>query len=213
MSDALAALLADAARGVFPPADGSATVLPQPNPRDAGVLSFTAHAVIFTDEEPEWVRGRLREVPGDPLSAALCPPFLTALTDRTGRIVNNIDLLTVAEPLPGEPPVPLTPIEDPDHPRVTRARAFRDDVRIWAGEAGVVVLGRGVAGRWEAAIEVDPAARGKGTGRALALAARHLVPEGAALWAQQAPGNAASVRAFQAAGYRPVGAEALLVAA
>ncbi|MFG2192742.1 GNAT family N-acetyltransferase [Streptomyces sp. NPDC048639] len=212
MSDALSALLADAARGLFPPTDGSATVLPQPNSRDAGVISFTAHAVIFTDEDPEWVLTRLRNAPGDPLSAPLCPPFLTALTARTGRMVNNIDLLTVAEPLPGEPPLPLTPIEDPDHPRVARARKFRDEVRVWACEAGVVVLGRGVAGRWEAAIEVDPAARGKGTGRALAVSARHLVPQGGVLWAQQAPGNAASVRAFQAAGYRPVGAEALLVA-
>ncbi|MEV6314640.1 GNAT family N-acetyltransferase [Streptomyces sp. NPDC051776] len=213
MSDALSALLADAARGVFPPADGSATVLPQPNSRDAGVIAFTAHAVIFTDEDPEWVRGRLREVPSDPLAAALCPPFLTAFTARTGRMVNNIDLLTVAEPLQGEPPLTLSPIEDPDHPRVARAHKYRDDVRVWAGEGGVVVLGRGVAGRWEVAVEVDPAARGKGTGRALARAARHLVPEGGVLWAQQAPGNAASVRAFQAAGYRPVGAEALLVAA
>jgi hypothetical protein len=33
-----------------------------------------------------------------------------------------------------------------------------------------------------------------------------------AVWAQVTPGNAASVRAFLAAGYRPVGAEALLVA-
>jgi hypothetical protein len=32
------------------------------------------------------------------------------------------------------------------------------------------------------------------------------------VWAQVSPGNAASVRAFLAAGYRPVGAEALLVA-
>jgi RimJ/RimL family protein N-acetyltransferase len=31
------------------------------------------------------------------------------------------------------------------------------------------------------------------------------------IWAQVAPGNAASVRAFLAAGYQPVGAEALLV--
>ena len=36
------------------------------------------------------------------------------------------------------------------------------------------------------------------------------VPEGTPLWAQIAPGNAASVRAFLAAGFRPVGAEALL---
>jgi RimJ/RimL family protein N-acetyltransferase len=72
------------------------------------------------------------------------------------------------------------------------------------------MLGRGVAGRWEVGVEVEPGYRGKGLGRELAVAARHLVPGGAPLWAQIAPGNAASVRAFLAAGYRPVGAEALL---
>jgi hypothetical protein len=39
----------------------------------------------------------------------------------------------------------------------------------------------------------------------------HLLPEGEVIWAQQAPGNATSARAFQAAGFRPVGAEVLLV--
>ena len=41
-------------------------------------------------------------------------------------------------------------------------------------------------------------------------AARHLVPGGSSRWAQIAPANAASVRAFPAAGFSPVGAEAHL---
>jgi GNAT superfamily N-acetyltransferase len=76
----------------------------------------------------------------------------------------------------------------------------------------VLVLGRGVAGRWETAIEVDEEARHRGLGRLLAVSARHLVPGGGPVWSQQSPGNARSVRAFQAAGYRPVGAEALFTA-
>jgi GNAT superfamily N-acetyltransferase len=76
---------------------------------------------------------------------------------------------------------------------------------------GTLLIGRGVVGRWEAAVEVDPQARGAGLGRRLALAARHLVPDGEPLWAQIAPGNAASVRALLAAGYVPMGAETLLV--
>ena len=39
-----------------------------------------------------------------------------------------------------------------------------------------MLIGRGVAARWEASIEVDPGRRGGGLGRALAAAARHLVP-------------------------------------
>lgn len=182
----------------------------QPSPRDTGVLALTAHAVIFTDEDPRWVLATLRSVATDPLGAALSPGFLTALTTRTGRLAGNTDLLTVAHVLPGPPELQLREIADPSHPRVVRAGRYRDDVRVWSADGGVLIMGRGVAGRWEAAVEVGAAARGRGLGRRLALAARHLVPDDGPVWAQQAPGNAASVRAFQAAGYRPVGAEVLL---
>ncbi|KAB8167767.1 GNAT family N-acetyltransferase [Streptomyces sp. 3MP-14] len=208
---ALAEVLRAAARGEFPPADGGFTVLPQPGPRDAGVLGMSAHAVIFADVEPGWVRKALLAASPDQLAAPLGPAFLVALGAETGRRVNIVDMLTVAPALPGRPEVPLTEIIETDHPRVVRARRFRDAVRVWTTDGGVLVLGRGVAGRWEIAIEVDEDARGRGLGRALALAGRQLLPEGELLWSQQPPGNARSVRAFQAAGFRPVGGEALLV--
>jgi RimJ/RimL family protein N-acetyltransferase len=93
--------------------------------------------------------------------------------------------------------------------RLERALRYRDDVRAWGVSGGVLILGRGVAGRWEVSVELEPDYRGQRLGRDLITAARHLVPGGAPLWAQIAPGNAASVRAFLAAGYQPVGAEAL----
>ena len=209
----LAAMLRDAAAARFPPQDGGVTILPQPSPRDAGVIGFTAHAVIFADADPAWLRDQLP--PGD-LSAPLTAPFLQALCAATGRRARSVDMLSVAAPLPGPPPAELTPLDDltpltdAGHPRVRRALAYRDDVRGWAAGGGLLLLGRGVAGRWETSVEVDPACRGRGLGRRLALAARHLVPGGEPLWAQVAPANAASVRAFLAAGYVPVGAEALL---
>ncbi|MEU7006941.1 GNAT family N-acetyltransferase [Streptomyces sp. NPDC046332] len=211
MSDDVARILAAAARGQFPPPDGSTTVVPPPNARDSGVLAFTAHSVVFTDADPAWVRAELAATSSDPLAASMNPGFLLALMRHTDRRMNTIDLLTVATALPGDPELPLREIEDPAHPRVARALKFRDDVRVWAADGGVVILGRGVAGRWEAAIEVDEDVRHRGTGRALALAARHLTP-GDVVWAQQSPGNARSVRVFQAAGYRPVASEALLTA-
>ncbi|MFF7154059.1 GNAT family N-acetyltransferase [Streptomyces sp. NPDC008139] len=224
----LRSLLDAAARGDFPPADGTVTFVAQPSARDAGVIAFTAHTVVFADiadtadgsgaagtaecPAPEDTAAGLRALlPPDDLSAPLNPPFLTALCARTGRVVNNLDLLTLAAPLPGPPSLPLTETTDRSHPRIVRALHHRDDVRAWTAPGGTVLIGRGVAGRWETAVEVDPDARGKGLGRLLALAARHLVPDGAPLWAQIAPGNAASVRAFLAAGFAPVGAEALLV--
>ncbi|GAA3714953.1 GNAT family N-acetyltransferase [Nonomuraea antimicrobica] len=202
----LAELISDAQSGRFPESDGGLTVVPQPSPRDVGVLSFTAHAVVFADVEPGWIRGLIP--PGD-LSAPLSPPFLQALARRTGRGIGDLDLLGLAGPLPGPPPVALDEITDGEHPRVERAHRHRDGVRVWTtADGGLLALGRGVAGRWEAAVEVEPEHRGRGLGRLLAGAARHLVPE--PVWAQIAPGNAASVRAFLAAGYVPVGAEVLL---
>ncbi|MFP1627893.1 GNAT family N-acetyltransferase [Streptomyces sp. 5K101] len=211
MSGTLAEILKAAAEGRFPPPDGSVTVVGQPDARDAGVVAFTAHSVVFTDEDPAWVREQLAATAADPLAAAMNPGFLWALMARTGRRMDTIDLVTVAGSLPGDPGLRLRELVDPDHPRVASALKRRRDVRVWAADAGVLILGRGVADRWEVSVEVDEEARGKGLGQALARAARHLVP-GPVVWSQQAPGNARSVRAFQAAGYRPVGSEAVLAA-
>ena len=144
------------------------------------------------------------------IATPMSPRFLTALEDRLGLVCGCVDALVLADPLPGPPPVDLTPLADSMHPRVVRARLFRDDVRVWTCGPSVLVIGRGVGGRWEAAIEVDEEARNAGLGRSLALAARHLVPERRPLWAQIAPGNASSLRSFLAAGYIPVGGEVLL---
>ncbi|WP_405844256.1 GNAT family N-acetyltransferase [Streptomyces platensis] len=209
MTSPLSTLLTAAARGSFPPADGSVTVLPPPSPRDTGVLAFTCHAVVFADVEPSWVHDRI--TPGD-LSAPLSPPFLTALAERLGREADTIDMVTVAEPLPGPPPLELVETTDRGHPRITRALRHRDGVRAWTSAGGgTLILGRGVGGRWELALEVDATAQGHGLGRELAYAARHLLPAGEPLWAQVAPGNARSVRGVLAAGFVPVGAEVLMV--
>ncbi|MFE9651318.1 GNAT family N-acetyltransferase [Streptomyces sp. NPDC006365] len=210
MPDTLRDILDAAARGEFLPPDGGVTVVPQHGRRDAGVIAFTAHSVVFTDEDPEWVRAQLRSLECDALAAAMNPRFLAAFMDRTGRTTDTVDLLTVATPVPGPPSLALSELRDPDHPRVARARKQRDAVRVWAVDGGVLVVGRGVAGRLEVAVEVDEGVRHQGVGRALAAAARQL-SGGEPVWAQLAAGNARSVRAFQAAGFRPVGAEALLV--
>jgi Acetyltransferase (GNAT) family len=206
-TEPVAALLHDVAAGTYPPPDGGVTILPQPSPRDSGVLDFTAHAVIVTDADPAWVCAQL---PEDDLGAPLRPDFLQALGQRTGRQARSIDMVCLAHPLPGPPAIPLSPAAADSHSRSQRALQYRDDVRPWQADGGIVLIGRGMAGRWEVALEVDPDRRGQGLGRELAVAARHLLPEDAPLWAQISPGNAASVRAFLAAGYQPVGSEALL---
>ncbi|MGW3728417.1 GNAT family N-acetyltransferase, partial [Streptomyces sp. NPDC000851] len=78
MAKTLRDILDAAARGVFPPADGGTTIVPQPSPRDAGVLAFTAHSVVFTDEDPDWVRATLAAVNSDPLAATMNARFHAA---------------------------------------------------------------------------------------------------------------------------------------
>lgn len=205
----LGTLLTEVASGQFPPADGGVTIVPQPSERDCGVFGFTAHAVIFADADPEWVR---RQLPPGDLSAPLSSAFLAKLAEATNRRAGSIDMLCYAHSLGGPPPLDLLPQPESTHSRVQRALSYRDEVQSWRAEGGIVLIGRGVAGRLETAVEVDPQRRGQALGRRLAVAARHLVPEGTVLWAQVAPANAASVRAFLAAGFTPVGAEVLLSA-
>ncbi|MGH2859818.1 MAG: hypothetical protein ACRDMJ_20270 [Solirubrobacteraceae bacterium] len=71
------------------------------------------------------------------------------------------------------------------------------------------VLGRGLAHRWEVAVEVVPQARRRGVARDALVDARRLVGPSAVVFAQTAPANAASVRALLAAGFDPIGAEVL----
>jgi GNAT superfamily N-acetyltransferase len=140
------------------------------------------------------------------------PAFLGWLGARLGSPPGSLDVVLAAEGLGGTPPLELTPAVDPGrHERGVRAMRYRRDPEIWTSGrgAGVLVLGRGLAGRREVSFEVDPARRNRGLGRLLVAAARHLTPPGEPLFAQVAPGNVASLRVVAAAGFRPVGAEVL----
>ncbi len=180
--------------------------MPAPSGARAVVVGGTAWHVVAADVDPAWVA---EAVADDPIAAPLGARFLAALADRVGAEPGSLDALLVA-PRAGRP-LDLRPVTDLGHPRVQRALHHRRDVRVWTTPdgAGLVTVGRGVADRWETSLEVDPAGRQRGLGTALAAAAPALAPDGAPLWAQVAPANVASLRAFLAAGYRPVGAEVL----
>ena len=193
--------------GDDPPADASVTVLPAPLGARAVVVGGSAWHLVAADVDPSWVAAAVAH---DPIAAPLGARFLAALADRVGAEPGSLDAVLVAPPAPAEVAVELVPAAV-DHPRVQRALEHRSDVGIWSTPdgAGVLVLGRGVAGRWEVSMEVDPSARGRGLGTALVAAAPALVADGGPLWAQVATANTASLRAFLAAGYRPVCAEVL----
>jgi GNAT superfamily N-acetyltransferase len=205
----LAALLDAAARGVHPPPDGRVEVVPSPPGLADAVVAFTAHTVVAADVDAEAV---VAQLPAESLSAPLQPPFLSWLAGRLHSETGSLDALLVAGRATA-PEVELVEVDHTDHPRLRRAHRYRSDLRVYApaGGGALLIVGRGLAGRYEVSIEVESDRRGEGLGRLLAQAARALVPAEQGLFAQVAPGNAASLRAFLAAGYRPIGAEVLFL--
>ncbi|BFU46452.1 GNAT family N-acetyltransferase [Krasilnikovia sp. MM14-A1004] len=203
----LAEVVARIERAERLPADPWLDVVPAPAPHTAAVASFPGHVVVAADVDRPFVESF---TDGNDLAAPLGPQFLGALEERLRLAAGSTDVVLLAASGEGDPLPDLKPVPDSTHPRAVRARLHRSDVQVWSCGPGIVVVGRGVAGRWEVSIEVDEDARNAGLGRALASAARRLVPDGRPVWAQVASGNVASLRAFLAAGYAPIGAEVLL---
>lgn len=205
MTSPLLDLLLATADGRFPAPDGAVGVVASPPGRTDAILAFTACNIVAADVDRDDV---LAQIAPDDLGAPLSPPFLLWLAGRLGAEPGALDVALVADPLRGT--AQLEERDDLDaHPRVVRARRYRDDVAVFSRDDGIVTLGRGLACRLEVSVEVEPGARGSGLGRSLALAARYLVDE--PVFAQVSPGNSASLRAFLAAGYRPIGSEVLFL--
>ena len=204
----LAAKLADAARGRFPNVDGLVEVVPSPGPPCDALVAFTGHYVLAADVDAHDVE---TQWPAGDLSLPFSPRSLLWLADRIGRQPLTHDALFVSEGDGSGPPPWLHRDDGLEHPRVDRASHFRSVESVWTVDdgAGLVMVGRGLCNRWEVGYEVAAGHRGDGLGRRLVAAARGLVPAGEPLWAQVAPGNAASMRSTLAAGFVPVGAEVL----
>lgn len=202
----LAVLLEAAAHGVFPPADGCIEVLPPPPGPAMAVVAFTMHYVIAADAPEEWVRHQL---PSGDLSAPMSPRFLAALGDKLDLRDDGVDVLLAADGLPGEASLHERTVGE--HPPVSAANAHRQHVRVFTDPSGaaMLILGHGLALRTEVAVEVQPRHRGQGLAAQALLEARRLVGPGQVLFAQTAPGNAASLRTFLSAGFRPIGSETL----
>jgi hypothetical protein len=209
-------LLNRAAAGSWPPADGEVEVIGSPRgPADA-VVAFTAHSVVAADVGEDWVRDHLPA--RDDLTGPMRPDFLARLGERLACRPGSLDVMLAA---PGmtrreSEPDPLRPIAPggAEHPRVARARLYRTDVQAFAdaNQRGLVILGRGLASRWEVAVElIQPAGGGDGIGRELLRAARTLVAPNKYLFAAVAPGNAQALRAALGAGFTPVGGEVLFL--
>ena len=208
----LGQLLMDAAHGVFPAPDGSVEVVPSPPGRSDAVVAFSAHSVIAAGLERDEVLPRLDPQDfGAPMSAE----FLAWLAGRLATRAGMLDLVMVAPPPENDEDLPKLIARDDlvEHPRLTRSRKYRTDLRCYSDteDRALMVVGRGLDERWEFGLEIRPEHRGRGLGRALIRAARSLVPPDETLFAQVSPGNTASVRAFLAAGYQPICSEVLFL--
>lgn len=204
-------LLEDCAAGRFPPADGATWVVRSPEGPVHAVLAFTAHHVVAADVDPGEVAAHLDP---DDIAAPMGAPFLAWLGRRLGAIPGTLDVVLAARAGAGAPPFPdeiRETVVDDRRDRAGRALLYRSEVRAWetADGHGLLVVGRGLDGRWEASFEVAPEARGRGLGRTLAAVSMLAVPRGERVFMQVAPGNVASLRAVLAAGFRPIGAEVL----
>jgi hypothetical protein len=208
----LTAMLMSAAAGRFPSADGLVELAASPAGCCHAVVAFTAHHMVAADLDHDEVLARLDpEDVGAPMGAE----FLAWLAERLETPAGMLDLVMVAPtPSPGEAlPVLVRREGMAGHPRLERSRRYRTDLRCYSDrqERALVAIGRGLAERWELAIEIGSEYRGRGLGTELARAAARLMPSGEPLFAQVSPGNVASVRAFLAAGYRPVCSEVLFL--
>lgn len=198
-----AALIA-AANGRYVPTDGLAEVcLPEAGGQHA-VVEFTAHAFVLTDRDASEVIDR----GADGLGGASAPDLLLWLAGPGGSIGSH-DVVLVSEGTGGGSLAERTDLND--HPRVVRSRAHRRDVRVFGDKTGLVTLGTGLVGRTEISVELaSEEVQNRGSGSRLIKEGRALVPLGELIWAQVAPGNAASLRVFLRAGFVPIGSERLL---
>lgn len=197
-SHPLLSMLLAATAGSFPAVDGRAAFLPALPGGSQAVLSFTGHAVLATSlTEGDFPGLRL-----DGFGAALQPAVLQRMAAADG-VIGTVDVTLVARGAGGG----RLPIRSDlaGHPRVRHAAGLRRNVRVHGDHRGLVTLADGLAGRLETSVEAfEP---GTGAGRALIEEALRLAPAGEPVFAAVSPGNARSLRAFLAVGFRPLGSE------
>ncbi len=196
------------ARDIYPSRDGAIELVESPPGKTDAVVAFTAHHVIAGHVDPDVVHSHLD--PHDP-DGPMSPGFLAWLGGELGSIPGPVRVVMVAKGT-GEGSSMLAPRDDlAGHLGVADQLVNRENIELYSDRYGqsVLILGDGLAGRRELSVQVPASQRRAGTGRRLVQSALALTPRGKPLFAQVEAGNAASLRAFYNAGFRPVGAEVL----
>ncbi len=209
----LANILDRAADGEFPPADGAIDILPPDDDGTIAVVSFTGHAYVLADVDPDDVVVRQSDGAGGGFGGALAPALVQWLAGPA-REIGSIDVVLVARGGGSGSSVARRCDDDVDHPRVQRARRHRRDVQVYCNDDGLAIVGRGLVGRRELSVELfAPDDTEPGAGRRLIRAGLDAIPSGEWCWAQVASGNTRSLRAFLACGFVAVCSEVLITSA
>lgn len=198
------------AQGAWPAADGSWHRMPSWHDGLYAVAAFTGRAWISAPDNV--TDSQIEALGANGFGGAADPRLIAALAGPDGWI-DSLTVLLVGrsnhDHRREESPQLIERPDLRDHPRVVRALQDRAEVRVYGTpdmtERSVVTHGLGIAGLDEFSYELDPEVRGGGSGITLARAALDLLPHGEAVLASVAPGNAASLRALLAAGFRPIG--------
>jgi hypothetical protein len=206
----LAALIADAAAGRFPAADGGWRRVPPWRPGLEGIVAFTGHAVLAL--APDITDKRLAALGVTGFGGAHDPRVIAALAGLVGWI-DSLDVLLIGRGTgAGQVGARSRLAERPDlavRHRALFAARIRDLPRVLGypdrQRSAVVVFSKGLAGLTEVGFELEPEHRGVGGGAALIRDALSTIPPGQLVLAAVAPGNAASLRAALAAGFSPLG--------
>lgn len=197
-------MLHRAAGGHFPLVDGVVEVMPTERHGHEAIVELTGHAVVVTDLPPD----DERLVGVDAFGGVGQPAFVLALAGPGGAIGSH-DVVLVRRGGADGPALPETGRHE-DHPRVVRSRHHRRDVRVLGDDRGLVTIGTGLVGRTELSVELVGNVTGPGTGRSLVLRGLATLSPDEWVFAQVAPGNAASLRMFLACGFVPIGSEILI---
>lgn len=196
------------ARDVYPPRDDMVEVLDSPPGKTDAIVAFTSHHVIAVGIDADLVRSQL-DAADD--AAPMRAPFLTWVGEQLGSRPGSLRVVMVAKGTGVGSEVLERRDDMYRHTRVAAALVNRENVELYSDKYGqsILVLGEGLAGRRELSVQVPASQRKAGTGRRLVQGAIALTPKDQPLFAQVAAGNAASLRAFYNAGFRPIGAEVL----
>ncbi len=202
----LAVMLADAAAGRFPPADGAFELLKPERTGRCAIVEFTGHAVVLAEVS----RDALISLGAEGFGGASHPDVKRLIAGPEGQIGSHDAVLVARGHGPGRSSELERRNDLEDHPRVVRSRHHRLDVEVFADDTGLVTFGRGLVGRLELSVELFDVTAGNQAGRRLLKRALQLISPDQFVWAQVAPGNAASLRVFLACGFTPIGAETLI---